>query len=206
MSEKEGFVFEEAPGAEKVKIFALGIGEQNKDAHSLIALEMHDTRKTEFPKKPIRKRSLDRIFGKLASAELDLPDKSMLKQLPRRSIAGDLLLRDTSESDDEADGKGCVEVLHLQIGEEDPATNSLVAIEMKDTQRIGFRKGCNRRKKKSVDRIFRKLGTIGVADVDQTSLKGLPRRSLVSGANMSYLRNDESDEENENMANENIQD
>jgi hypothetical protein len=113
-----------------------------------------------------------------------------------------VVLRDTSESDDELDHKSCVKVMDLKIGEQDPETNGLVAIEMRDTQRIGFRKGCDRKKKKSIDRIFGKVGKIGVThDVDESNLRDLPRRSLISGLELTSMRNDESDEENEDTAN-----
>jgi hypothetical protein len=176
----------------KVKVLSVGIGEENPDTQALIAMEMEDTRNIEFKKKPARKRSMDRIFGKMTKTELLGPDKAPLKKLPRRSLASNLKFKAEDESDGEEDNK-LVRMMDLKIGEQDPATNSLVAMEMKDTHKIGFRSKCNR--KKSIDRIFKKVGTVDIAhDVDDSKLKDFPRRSLAANFDLGFLKNNESDE------------
>ena len=61
-----------------VTIPQLNIGESDPKATTLVALEMKDTQKTGFSKRrPMRKKSIDRIFGKIGQVELeDNVDKS----------------------------------------------------------------------------------------------------------------------------------
>ncbi|KAI5540681.1 hypothetical protein TVAGG3_0040710, partial [Trichomonas vaginalis G3] len=54
----------------KVKVLDLGIGEKD----SLVAMEMQDSQKTGFRKpkhSAARKKSIDRIFGKIDQVEVD---------------------------------------------------------------------------------------------------------------------------------------
>ena len=72
-----------------------------------------------------------------------------------------------------------VKVLELNIGETNPAANTLIAMEMSDTKKTGFRRHSAARKK-SIDRIFGKMSLIDVEnDADTQVHKKMPRRSLV---------------------------
>ena len=90
----------------------------------------------------------------------------------------ELLVGETLVEEDEKK----VKVLELKIGENETSTNSLIAMEMQDSQKTGYR---NYRKqairKKSIDKIFGKMNTIEIEDnVDKKPLKHLPRRSLIA--------------------------
>lgn len=87
---------------------------------------------------------------------------------------------ETEHLEEEDDKK--VSMYALGIGENDPKTNSLVALEMKDTKKTGFRGKRNPtpHRKKSIDGIFGKMNKIDVEDnLDKTPLKSIPRRSLM---------------------------
>lgn len=205
-----------------VKLMKLHIGETDPAANSLISMEMQDTMRTGFKRSSTggagrknsnstnrRKKSMDRIFGKIENTYIEEVDKSKLKGLPRRSLANDLdfaAFRNTQnqESDDEEaatsnnQDSNVVRMLDLKVGEQDPTTNSLVALEMQDTQKIGFRRKSTR--KKSIDRIFQKIKKVHIVhEFDRTPLKGTPRRSLASNLDPAILRGDifESDEEDD---------
>ena len=85
-------------------------------------------------------------------------------------------------SPQEEDDSKPVKLYALGIGEADPKTNLLVALEMKDSQKIGFKKrGRTPLRKKSIDGIFGKINKIEVEDnLDKTPLKNVPRRSLMA--------------------------
>lgn len=195
------------PDGKSVKMLDLKIGEQDPTTNSLVALEMQDTEKTGFKRKNVRKKSIDRIFGKMSNVHiLTNVDKSKLKGLPRRSLTGNLnlsSLRDLSESDGEDDSvlkpdDNSVKLLDLKIGEQNPETNSLVCLEMKDTHKTGFRRKNARRE--SIDRIFGKVKSVSfVPNIDTTKLKGMPRRSLCGKFDLDSIRDisdSESDDEN----------
>lgn len=189
-----------------VHMLDLKVGEQDPRTNSLVALEMRDTQKTGFRRKSTRKKSIDRIFGKMKKVHIVHDFKSKLSGMPRRSLASNLnpaMFRDFNESDDD-DGdappartvdENSVRMLDLNIGETEPATKSLVALEMQDTQRTGFRKDC--RRKKSIDRIFGKMGSVTVdRGVDERKLKSIPRRSLNADFDVAMLTQpSESDDE-----------
>ena len=183
-----------------VKVLDLKIGDLDPQRSSLISMEMDDTQKTGFRRSCSRKKSIDRIFGKMNKMDVDRIDKSKLKGLPRRSLANDIDLAafcEQQESDDEneenAVDEKCVHMLDLKVGEQDPTTNSLVALEMRDTQKTGFRRKSAR--KKSIDRIFGKMKKVHIIH-DSTKLRGLPRRSLASNLNPMMFRDfDESDDD-----------
>lgn len=183
---------------ESIQVLDLGASDELPSASSLIALEMDDTHRTGFSGSCCRKKSIDRIFGKLKTREIEKVDKTRLSGLPRRSLAADLdmaAVRPMKESDeeDDEDDDGVVAMLDLKIGEQDPTTNSLVAIEMRDTQKTGFR---GRRKKKSIDRIFGKMRKVHIVhNVNQTVAANIPRRSLASGLDLVAFRDCESDDE-----------
>ena len=198
-----------------VRLMKLEIGEENPATNSLVSMEMQDTQRVGF-RKPNRKKSCDRIFGKIESSYIDEVDKTKLRGLPRRSLANDLdlaaLCRNQESDDDDNESANTddsvVKMLDLKIGEQDPTTNSLVALEMQDTKKIGFRKKCNR--KKSIDRIFGDIKQVHIVHkFDKSPLKGLPRRSLASNLDPSMfglfrMESDEDDvEENPENKNEN---
>lgn len=81
---------------------------------------------------------------------------------------------DVKETEDDSK----VKVLDLGIGEKD----SLVAMEMQDSQKMGFKRVKHTAaRKKSIDRIFGKIDQVEVENkVDKTKLKGCPRRSLLA--------------------------
>jgi hypothetical protein len=178
----------------RVKVLDLNIGEQDPHARSLILLEMEDTQRNEFRGKTTRKRSIDRIFGKIQSSALAQIDKAKLTGLPRRSLMSDIgftFLRQQSESDDEetqetTQDENVVPMLDLKIGEQDPTTNSLVALEMQDALKIGFTRKSAR--KKSIGRIFGKHSKVHIVhEFDRSRLNGLPRRSLACTADLAFL-------------------
>jgi hypothetical protein len=163
----------------------LKIGEQDPTTNPLVLLEMQDTRKTGFSRKATRKKSIDRIFGKHRTVHLVHEfDRSRLRGLPRRSLASNIDIRwlaTRTESDDDdivpinVDNEA--NLLDLNIGETDPATKSLVVLEMQDTQRTGFKK--TTRRKESIDRIFAKTMSFKMeSGLDQRRLSLVPRRSL----------------------------
>lgn len=215
-----------------VKLMKLKIGEQDPATNSLVSMEMQDTIRTGFRRSSNsrnynkrsstsgasnrRKKSIDNIFGKIEPTYIEEVNKSKLKGLPRRSLANDLDLAafrnsQNLESDDDEDNEenkddSVVKMLDLKIGEQDPTTNSLVALEMQDTQKIGFRHKPIR--KKSIDRIFKKVKKVHIVHkFDKTPLKGIPRRSLASNLDPAILRGDilESDDDDfdENVENSN---
>ena len=92
----------------KVKVLELGIGEKDKQASSLIAMEMEDSKKIGYKKtkhSAARKKSIDHIFGKMNLIDVDNSvDKTPLKHLPRRSLLAfdpASLLKEPAESDDD---------------------------------------------------------------------------------------------------------
>ena len=92
----------------KVKVLELGIGEKDKQASSLIAMEMEDSKKIGYKKtkhSAARKKSIDHIFGKMNLIDVDNSvDKTPLKHLPRRSLLAfdpATLMKEPVESDDE---------------------------------------------------------------------------------------------------------
>lgn len=192
-----------------VHMLDLRIGEQNPTTNSLVALEMHDTQKTGFRRNTGRKKSIDRIFGRMNKVHIVHEfDKYKLKGMPRRSLASGLdslaMFREFNESDDDDDTELSpiariddthVKVLDLNIGENEPATKSLVALEMEDTQKTGFKKDI--RRKKSIDRIFGKMGKLKVeSGIDKSVLKEMPRRSLTGDFDLAMMNDpSESDEE-----------
>lgn len=213
-----------------VKLMKLKIGEQDPATNSLVSMEMQDTIRTGFRRSGSgnynrrntvsggassrRKKSIDNIFSKIEPTYIEEVNKSKLKGLPRRSLANDLDLAafrnaQNLESDDEDNEENkkddsVVKMLDLKIGEQDPTTNSLVALEMQDTQKIGFRHKPIR--KKSIDRIFQKVKKVHIVHkFDKTPLKGIPRRSLASNLDPAILRGDilESDDDDldENIEN-----
>ena len=218
-----------------VKLLKLKIGEQDPATNSLVSMEMQDTIRTGFRRSSNsrnynkrgstsgtgainrRKKSIDNIFGKIESTYIEEVNKSKLKGLPRRSLANDLDLAafrnaqnlesdDDEENDENKKDDSVVKMLDLKIGEQDPTTNSLVALEMQDTQKIGFRHKTIR--KKSIDRIFSKVKKVHIVHkFDKTPLKGIPRRSLASNLDPAILRGDilESDDDDfeENTENSN---
>lgn len=231
--EKEEQPNEKSERPEKcVKLMKLKIGEQDPATNSLVSMEMQDTIRTGFRRSSNsrnynkrsstsgasnrRKKSIDNIFGKIEPTYIEEVNKSKLKGLPRRSLANDLDLAafrnsQNLESDDDEDNEenkddSVVKMLDLKIGEQDPTTNSLVALEMQDTQKIGFRHKPIR--KKSIDRIFKKVKKVHIVHkFDKTPLKGIPRRSLASNLDPAILRGDilESDDDDfdENVENSN---
>lgn len=103
---KEVEADEEDP--KKVKVLELGIGENNKDTSSLIAMEMDDSKKIGYRKvkhSAQRKKSIDHIFGKMSLIDVDNSvDKTPLKHLPRRSLLAfdpAMIMKEPAESDDE---------------------------------------------------------------------------------------------------------
>ena len=82
---------------------------------------------------------------------------------------------------DEEDEK-IVKVLNLGIGEVNPTTTSLIAMEMSDSKKTGYKSSKNHaQRKKSIDRIFEKMNLVDISnDVDKRPLKTIPRRSLIS--------------------------
>ncbi|OHT05606.1 hypothetical protein TRFO_26545 [Tritrichomonas foetus] len=205
------------PEDKGVKLLKLEIGEQDPITNSLVSLEMQDTHRTGFRKSKGRKKSCDKIFSKIRSSYIDEVDKSKLRGLPRRSLANDLDLaafcRNQESDDDEIESnsskrdENVVKMLDLKIGEQDPTTNSLVALEMQDTKKIGFRRKCGR--KKSIDRIFGNMKQVHIVhEFDKSPLKGMPRRSLASNLDPSILKCDflESDDEDLENGQENKDD
>jgi hypothetical protein len=172
------------PTDRRVKVLDLNIGEHDPHARALVLLEMEDTQRTEFRGKATRKKSIDRIFGKIRSSAVSQVNTTQLKGLPRRSLVSDIglsWLRQQSESDDEdateSRDENVVPMLDLKIGEQDPATNSLVALEMQETHKTGFARKSSR--KKSIGRIFGKHSKVHIVhEFDRSRLKDLPRRSL----------------------------
>lgn len=191
-----------------VKVYNLGIGEQDKEVNALVSMEMHDTQKIGFRRKSTRRRSIDKIFQKVERLDIEPVSKSALHRFPRRSCADSKsfsFLRENRESDEEEppQNSGSVEMLDLRVGEQNPQTNSLVALEMQDTKETGFRRGNRRRK--SVDKIFNKYDNIILAQkVDRSKLTSIPRRSLTpTSAEALHWKNNESDsEDNENQEEE----
>ena len=87
----------------------------------------------------------------------------------------------------ESPKKETVKLIQLDIGEADPNTSSLVAMEMKEHREAGY-KSRRAPRKKSIDRIFGKMGTIDVENnVDVSKLKQFPRRSLAGPVALSAL-------------------
>lgn len=108
MSEENKETIENGEEPKVVKVLKLGIGEENKNTNSLIAMEMQDTKKAGFRKRKYsasRKKSIDGIFGKINLLEVeDNVDKTPLKHLPRRSLLAfdpATVLKGPVESDDE---------------------------------------------------------------------------------------------------------
>jgi hypothetical protein len=170
-----------------VRMLDLKIGEQDPTTNSLVALEMQDTNKIGFNRKCTRKKSLNRIFGKIPQAHVVHEfDRSKLAGIPRRSLASglDLIkLTASNESDDEDAGVG---LFDLKIGEMAPEIQSLVALEMQGTKKIGFRKQAKR--KESVGRIFGQLNVVQVgACTDEHALNSMARRSLAAGADLAMF-------------------
>jgi hypothetical protein len=179
---------------ELVSVLDLNIGERDPGRRSLILLEMADTQRTEFRGKTTRRKSIDRIFGKIRTLSVAQVNKTQLRGLPRRSLVSDIdrsWLAQPDESDDETQvdtppEENVVPMLDLKIGEQDPRTNPLVLLEMQDTQKTGFSRKATR--KKSIDRIFAKHRKLHlVHEFDRSRLRGLPRRSLASNIDIGCL-------------------
>jgi hypothetical protein len=188
---------EESTDDQSARMLDLKIGEQDPTTNSLVVLEMQDANKTGFTQKCTRKKSINRIFGKIPKAHYvhDF-DRSKLAGIPRRSLASGLDLIKLGEGNESDDEEPPVQVFDLKIGETAPAGQSLVALEMQDTKKSGFRSQAKR--KESVGRIFGKLHTVSVArGVDERKLSGLPRRSVAGGFELAMLQapseSDESD-------------
>ena len=75
-----------------------------------------------------------------------------------------------------------VKVLELGIGEKDTQAGSLIAMEMEDSKKTGYKKNPTRAsRKKSIDHIFGRINETDLDNsIDKTPLKNLPRRSLLS--------------------------
>jgi hypothetical protein len=95
----------------------------------------------------------------------------------------------------EASADRRVTVLDLNIGEHDPHARSLILLELEDTQRTEFRGKTTR--KVSIDRIFGKIRSSAVSQVDKRKLKGLPRRSLMSDIGFSFVREQSESDDDE---------
>ncbi|KAH0790125.1 hypothetical protein GPJ56_006020 [Histomonas meleagridis] len=179
---------------------SLNIGEKDPTTNSLVSMEMQDTQKIGFRRRNQKRKSIDKIFSKIDKCDVSEVDRSILRGLPRRSLANDLDLtsfRNGNESDEEEekDSKS-VKMLDLKIGEQNPMTNSLVALEMQDTHKIGFKKRNKRRK--SIDKIFEKFDDVHINNVEKSKLSNIPRRSLADN-DIKQIRNfhSESDDEND---------
>ena len=193
-----------------IKVYNLGISEQDASTNSLISMEMQDTHKIGFRRKSTRRKSIDKIFQKVEKLDVEEVDRSILRSFPRRSCADSLDLsyfRNNKESDDDEQEQdqddNVVKMLDLKIGEQNPLTNSLVALEMQDTKKTGFRRGGNdNRRRKSIDKIFDKYNDVHIVhNVDKSKLASLPRRSLASSDIESIRRQyNESDDEDNHKA------
>ena len=105
---------------------------------------------------------------------------------------------ETENIDEVEDGK--VKVLELGIGEKDTHSSSLIAMEMGDSKKTGYKKvKHSAARKKSIDHIFGKMNLIDVEDnVDKTPLKHLPRRSLLAFDPATILREPAESDDEEN--------
>ena len=164
-----------------VRVMNLKIGEQDPSASSLVSMEMQDSQKIGFRRINIKRKSIDKIFSKFDKCDVSEVDRSILRGLPRRSLAdGHELsqIRNNNESDDEEEqGDKSVKMLDLKIGEQNPHTNSLVALEMQDTHKIGFKR--KSKKRKSIEKIFGKFDDVHITNnYKKSKLSSVPRRSL----------------------------